>query len=140
MAFPPPPPVPGGGSTPIYHPPIASKWIITGLIVFAGSVANRWNPRIREAFVHPIGFFLTALSAIAVYQIGFPPAAFALLFLLLNAWATTLPHRLKEGFLSGVNTIDWVTNDKRWFVEKVLKERPIGIQEKDVATYPVEGA
>jgi hypothetical protein len=45
-----------------------------------------------------------------------------------------------EGFLSGVNTVDWVTNSKRWFVEKVLHERPLGIQEKDVNTYPIQGS
>lgn len=132
-------PIPGGGSLPIYTPPIATKWIFTGFIVFAGAVADRWNPEIRRFFIHPIGFFLTALTAIAIYQIGFPPAAFAVLFLLLNVWSTTLPNTEKEGFLNGTNTVDWITNGKRWFVEKVMKERPLAIQDKDVATYPVEG-
>lgn len=137
MSFPPPPQgsFPGGAS-PIYYPPIASKWILAGLIVFAGAVADRWNPQVRVLFVHPVGFFLTALLAISAYQVSFPPAAFAILFLLLNVWATTLPTH--EGFLSGAST-DWVTNNKRWFVERVLKEKPTGIQEKDVETYPVEG-
>ena len=136
MSFP-APPFGNPGSSAIYNPPIATKWIFAGLIVFAGAVADRWNPNVRAAFVHPIGFFLTALVAISAYQAGFPPAAFAILFMLLSVWATTLPNKT-EGFLNGAS-VDWVTNGKRWWVEKVLKERPLGIQDKDVATYPVEG-
>jgi len=137
MSYPAPPfGNPGGGGA-IYNPPIASKWIFTGLIVFAGAVADRWNPNVRKAIVHPIGFFLTALCAISAYQLGFPPAAFAILFLLLSVWATTMSNHT-EGFLNGAS-VDWVTNGKRWWVEKVLKERPVAIQDKDVATYPVEG-
>jgi hypothetical protein len=132
----PPPPTPGGAI--IYSPPIASKWIFTGLIVFAGAVADRWNPSIRNTIVGPIGFFITSLCAIAAYQLEFPPATFAILFTLLNAWAITLASK-QEGFVNGTNTVDWVSNSKRWFVEKVLKERPLAIQEKDVTTYPVEG-
>jgi len=132
--MPPQPLVPG---MQLWHPPIASKWILTGLVLFAGATAERWNPGIRSLFVNPIIFFITALSAISIYQIGFPPAAFAILFLLLNAWSVTIPK--KEGFLNGTNTVDWVTNSKRWFVEEVLSERPLAIQEKGVATYPVEG-
>jgi hypothetical protein len=135
MSFPMAQPFPGG-AVPIYNPPIASKWILAALIVFAGAVADRWSPQIRALFVHPVGFFLTALLAIAAYQVGFPPAAFAILFLLLNVWATTLPAT--EGFLSGAS-VDWVSNNNTWFVEKVMREKPKGIQEKDVETYPVEG-
>lgn len=131
------PPLAPGGSV-VISPPIASKWIISGLVVFAGAVADRWNPSVRAAVVSPVGFFLIATAAIAAYEVGFPPASFAILFMLLNAWAVSLANK-DEGFVNGANTVDWVTNSKRWFVEKVLKERPIAIQEKDVATYPVEG-
>lgn len=134
MSF--PQPTPGGAI--VFSPPIASKWIFTGLIVFAGAVADRWNPAVRAAVVGPVGFFLISLSAIAAFQLGFPPATFAIFFLLLSAWATTMAQN-KEGFLNGSSNTDWVTNEKRWFVEKVLKERPLAIQEKDVNTYPVEG-
>jgi hypothetical protein len=34
--------------------------------------------------------------------------------------------------------LEWVTNNKKWFVEKVLKEKPIAIQEKEVPTYPIQ--
>jgi hypothetical protein len=133
---------PAGGNlfplTPLWYPPVATKWILTVLIVFAGSVANRFSKRVRSMFTNPIGFFVTAVLAIVIYESGFPPGAFAILYLLLMMWATQISS--KEGFLNASNTIDWVTNSKRWYVEKTLKERPLGIQDKDVATFPIQGA
>ena len=79
------------------------------------------------------------MGALTVYQYGFHPMAFALLFFLLMVWSAEQSQK-SEGFLVASNTVDWVTNSKRWFVERVLHERPVGIQEKDVNTYPVQGA
>jgi hypothetical protein len=162
-----PNPIPGASGgflppmPPIWYPPIELKWIGTGLIVFAGAVANRVQPRIRNLFTSPTGFFLTALASVLMFKYGFKPAAFAILFFLLNAWAASIAEASEgwrggggggaaigghtandyalEPFLNASNT-DWVTNHKRWFVERVLKEDPIAIQEKDVRTYPVAGA
>jgi len=135
---------PGGAmpaflNAPLWHPPIALTWIITIAIVFVGAVANRIQPDMRQYFTNPLGFFVCSISALAVYQYGFHPLAFAILFFLLMIWSADQSQNA-EGFLSGVNTVDWVTNSKRWFVEKVLHERPLGIQEKDVSTYPVQGS
>jgi hypothetical protein len=130
----------GGGffpMPPIWYPPIELKWLATGLIVFAGAVANRVQPQIRALFVSPAGFFFTALLAMVMFQYGFQPAAFAILFFLLCMWSANVAE---EPFLNGSNAVDWVTSSKRWFVERVLKEDPIAIQEKDVRTYPVQGA
>ena len=69
---------------------------------------------------------------------GFPPATFAILFFLLSVWLIEVSSKA-EGYLNASETVDWVTNSKRWYVEKVLKERPMAIQEKDVSTYPVSG-
>ena len=137
-----PTPFPGGathnGFGQLWHPPIASKWIFTALIVFAGAVANRIPMQVRKVFTHPLGFFLTALVGISVYQMGFPPATFAVLFFLLSVWVIETSSKA-EGYLNASETVDWVSNSNRWYVEKVLKERPMGIQEKDVSTYPVSG-
>lgn len=128
--------LPGGGMVkPIYYPPIEFRWIVTILIVFFGAVSNRLSPNVRQLFVHPIGFFITALAGVGAFQVGFAPGAFAILFFLLSVWATQFAN---EGFLSASNSVDWVTNSKRWYVEKVLKERPLAIQEKNVSTYPVQ--
>ena len=121
---------------PIWYPPITVKWIITGLIVFAGAVAPRIPDNYRGYVAHPLGFFVTALVALAMYQWGFPPAAFALMFFLLAVWSAH-QTRETEGFLNASSTVDWVNNSKRWYVEKVLRERPLGIQDKEVSTYPV---
>lgn len=76
------------------------------------------------------------------------PIAFAVAFFLVNLLrimpiaikkvaAATTPG-VKEGFFQPSGTIDWVTTQKKWFVEKVLKEKPIAIQEKEVDTYPIQ--
>lgn len=132
--------IPGGGFLlpnslgPIWYPPISAKWIFTVFIVFAGAVANKIKPELRSRFTNPIGFFLTSAAAIAAYLMGFHPAALAIIFFLLMimlAQATT------EGFLQGSNTIDWVVNSKRWWVERLLKERPLGIREKGLPNLPI---
>ena len=137
------PPGASGGNfmqslTPLWHPPIASKWILTVLIVFAGAVSKNFTAETKQFFTRPVVFFLTALVAFGIYEVGFAPGAFAVLFFLLMVWSSSSIART-EGFLNASSTIDWVTNSKRWYVEEVLKERPIAIQDKDVATYPVEG-
>jgi hypothetical protein len=134
-------PPPGGAilSTPLWHPPIATKWIISIFIVFAGSVANRLRSDIRKYFTNPVGFFAVSVAALSAYHYRLHPIAFALLFFLLMVWSAEQSHKA-EGFLVASNTVDWVTNSKRWFVEKALHERPVGIQEKDVNTYPVQGS
>lgn len=121
---------------PIWYPPITVKWIITGLIVFAGAVAPRIPDDYRAYVAHPVGFFLIAIASLAMYQWGFPPAAFALMFFLLSVWSAH-QTRETEGFLNASPAVDWVNNSKRWYVEKVLRERPLAIQEKEVSTYPV---
>lgn len=126
-----------GISSPLWYPPIETKWILTILVIFVGAVANRIPYNIVKNLSGPFGFFFISVVALGVFTI-FPPGAFAILFLLLSVWAVATTKQ-QEGFLSASN-IDWVTNSKRWYVEKVLHERPIGIQEKDEPTYPVQGA
>ena len=138
----PTPQIPGGGFpsfTPIWHPPIAAQWIVTVMILFVGAVANRIPPRMRALVTNPVGFFFTGVVAIMLLQLGFAPIAFATLFTLLSIWSME-QFDLPEGFLNGSNTVDWVTSSKRWWVEKVLKESPVAIQDKDVDTYPIQGS
>ena len=131
-----PPPGPGFlPSGPIWHPPIAGKWIAVIVIVFLGAVANRIPHQLRFYVIQPVGFFLIALAAMGSYWGGFYAGTFALFFFLLSIWSAEA--RSPEGFLNASNTIDWVTNSKKWFVEKVLKEQPLAIQEKDVSTFPI---
>lgn len=161
----PPAPGIGGGvlpNIPLWYPPMSLKWMATGLVVFAAAVANRVKPVYRRKFSSPLGFFLTALLAFATFKYGFPPLAFALLFFLLNVWAVdtsegyvdAAKHRSEcnkaayegqemypqffEGFL-GASDVELVTNNKRWFVERVLKENPEAIVDKGVLTQAISG-
>lgn len=154
------PPMPGGGLQlpPLWYPPMSLKWILTGLVVFAGAVANRLKPSVRALFTGPVGFFGSAVAAFAMFKYGFPPLAFAMVFFLLNVWAaeeseafTNMSPRADryegqeaypqffEGFFANIDSVEPVTNSKRWFVERVLKERPEAILEKGVLTLPISG-
>lgn len=119
----------------LWHPPVSFSWMAcVAILIFAVNL-EAMSPHILRWFQSPIGFFIGFLIALASYQAGYPPLCFAVLFFLMMVW--TKYHRV-EGFHPFGN-VDWVNNNKRWFVEKVLKERPLGIQEKDVATYPIQG-
>ncbi len=86
-----------------------------------------WHP--------PVPMEFTFLFAVAAFDAGYTVAPFAILFFLLIIWIT---RERKEGF-QVAGTVDWVQNSSRWFSEVVLKEKPKGIREKDVNTYPVQG-
>jgi hypothetical protein len=134
------PPIPGGSLPfkPMWYPPLDSQWIITIVLVFLGAVAGRIPATLRGYVIQPTGFFAISLLAMVALHFQYIPLAFALCFFLLAVWSAHLSS--KEGFLNASSTLDWVTNSKRWFVEKVLKEKPIGIQEKDISTYPIAGS
>ena len=119
------------------------------MLIIAGSFIENvplpYHKYLTNPLVFICGMFISAGLA-AAKQI---PIAFAVAFFLVNllrimpiatkntAAAAAAPG-VKEGFFQPAGTIDWVTTQKKWFVEKVLKEKPIAIQEKDVETYPVQ--
>lgn len=120
---------------PIWHPPIPTEWILSFLILVGASNIEALPPQVSRTILHPAGFFITFLFAIAAFDAGYTIAPFAILFCLLLSWVT---NERNEGF-QVAGTVDWVQNNKRWFVESVLKEKPLGIKDKDVNTYPVQG-
>jgi signal transduction histidine kinase len=127
---------PGGGffPKPLWHPPISTSWIFSILVLIGASNVEALPPAFLTLVLTPLGFFFVFMIALFAYELGAVEATFALLFFLLMIWSH---NQYKEGFASG--TVDWVQNNKRWFAEVVLKEKPVGIKEKDVTTYPVQG-
>ncbi len=125
---------PGGAVKQMWHPPIGVEWIIAVVLVILSTNVAALPKQVFHVFLHPAGFFLTFVGAVCAYDSNYAPITFSLLFFLFMLWI----HRQKEeGFASG--TVDWVQQNNRWFVESVLKEKPVGIKEKDVKTYPVQG-
>lgn len=125
-------------------PPISAYNLIGLLLIIAGAFIENTPPIYHKILTNPLvficGMFISAGLA-AVKQI---PIAFAVAFFLVNLLRImplakpTGPPGVKEGFFQPAGTIDWVTTQKKWFVEKVLKEKPIAIQEKEVDTYPIQ--
>ncbi len=122
------------GITQIWHPPVGIEWIIAFVLIVLSTNVAALPKKVSQIFLHPAGFFLTFVCAICAYDSNYVPITFSLLLFLLMVWI----HRTRsEGFASGA--IDWVQQGNRWYVESVLKEKPAGIKDKDVATYPVQG-
>lgn len=135
----PPPPGVGGfffTGKPLWHPPVSPSWILTVILVVVSANAEELPTGIQNIILHPAGFFSILIFSLLAYDYTYPHICFALLFLLLMVWSAA---KRKEGF-NPSGTLDWITNDKRWFAELVLKEKPIAIQERDVATYPIQGS
>ena len=132
-------------ATPIWMPPFSFATLLTIVCIIGATQADKLPSTIPATLLHPVGFILTALIAISLYEYNSVPLAVSLILLLLSVWAahhsvSKVPAS-SEGFLPFVpsGTIDWVNDDKqKWFVERVLKETPMGIQDSKVATYPVQ--
>ena len=132
-------------ATPIWMPPLSFATLLTIVCIIGATQADKLPATIPATLLHPVGFILTGLIAISLYEYNSVPLAVSLILLLLSVWAAH--HTISkvpassEGFLPFVpsGTIDWVNDDKqKWFVERVLKETPMGIQDSKVATYPVQ--
>jgi hypothetical protein len=124
---------------PIWMPPLSFATLLTVACVIGAVQADKLPAVIPATLLHPVGFVLTILIAISFYEYKSIPLSIALILLLLSVWAAHHTPTAQEGFLPFVpsGTIDWVNDDKqKWFVERVLKETPVGIQDKNVATYP----
>lgn len=142
-------------SIPTWMPPLSFQTIATAVLIIAATQADKLPNQLTRFIVHPLGFVLLSLIAISSFEYGAAPFSVALILLLLSVWAakktsrdltseysnkTFAPFGLHENFTtySPSGTIDWVTEPKKWFVERVLKENPLAIVAKDVQTYPVQ--
>lgn len=147
---------------PLWMPPLSFKTIATISFIIGASQADKLPSQLSQFLLHPIGFILTTLIAISAFEYNSPAFAVALILLLLSVWAakkssivnntindysnkTFMPFNTNntnntEPFVpySPSGTIDWITEPKKWFVERVMKENPLAIVAKDVQTYPVQ--
>lgn len=143
---------PPGPPTINLAPPITSDTIITILLVIAGSMIEIIPVQYHSIISNPLVFLTGMILSAGLASMNYIPMAFAVAFFLVNI-LRIMPKKTikktitktitisnpgsKEGFEPS-GAIDWVTNNKKWFVEKVLMEKPVAIQEKEVSTYPVQ--
>jgi len=114
------------------------SWVAATGFVFAGAVASRLPPVVPQTIHTPVGFFLTAVLSLVAIHYQMRPLGFAILFFLLCVWSTATVRT--EGFVCLVESVDAVENpNKRWLVEEVLKETPMGFKTTTDATSAVGG-
>ena len=127
---------------PTWLPPIQIDWIIATALVFIGSNVEKIPEKYHTQLANPLIFLIGMLFSAGLAAQKQIPIAFAVAFFLVNLIRLMpmkqVPGKTKnEGFVPS-GTLDWVTTQKKWFVEKVLNERPLAIQDKEVSTYPVQ--
>lgn len=150
---------PGQIKGPIWLPPVNIEWLLAVILVIFGANIEVVPEEYRSYVASPLIVFIGMLVAAGLAALGMIPLAFATAFSLVNL-VRIIPKRrttnsagkggssqgsqgsqgnpgVKEGFVPS-GTLDWVIPNKKWFVEKVLMERPVAIQEKEVSTYPIQ--
>lgn len=133
---------------PIWLPPLNIDLLLAVILIIFGANVEVIPEQYRIYMATPLVVFLGMLVAAGLAALGAIPLAFALAFALVNL-VRIIPKKkgkgptgkrspgVKEGFVPS-GTLDWVIPNKKWFVEKVMMERPVAIQEKEVSTYPIQ--
>ena len=134
--------VAGGKQPPIWLPPIQVDYLVAIVLIIVGANIEIIPEVYHTTISNPIVFLIGMLFAAGLAAMGEHPIAFAVAFCLVNLVrlmpkSVKINPGVKEGFTPS-GTLDWVTTHKKWFVEKVLNERPLAIREKEVATYPIQ--
>ena len=80
-------------------------------------------------------FLFSATLAMAEYYSWTNGLLMAVLSLLLLSMA---PRPSREGFQSMPANLRLITDNKKWFVERILKENPVAIEEEKVKTSAVQ--
>jgi len=136
---------------PLWLPPVRSDWLLAFGLIIIGSNIEQVPEQYHATIATPLVFLVGMLISAWIASVGLIPISFAIAFCLVNL-IRIMPKpkkpqmkvspgaaakKVSEGFTPS-GTIDWVTTHKKWFVEKVLMERPVAIQEKEAVTYPIQ--
>jgi len=128
-------------------PPLSFEIIVSAILVIGGSTVEMVPEAYINIITNPLVFIVGMLLSAGLAAYRHIILAFAVAFFLVNLLrimpkkitkkAVKVSPGVTEAF-QPAGALEWVTNNKKWFVEKVLKEQPIAIQEKDVSTYPIQ--
>jgi len=128
-------------------PPLSFDLIVSAILVIGGSTIEMIPESYIKILTNPLIFIIGMLLSAGLAAYRHIVLAFAVAFFLVNLLRimpkkiTKKPVNTSPGVTEAfqpAGAIEWVTNNKKWFVEKVLKEKPIAIQEKEVPTYPIQ--
>lgn len=127
---------------PNWLPPIQVEWLLASILIILGANIEQIPEAYHKTLSNPLIFLIGMLISAGLASLKMIPLALAVAFILVNLIRLTPKKPVnnpgtKEGFIPS-GTLEWVTTHKKWFVEKVLHERPVAIQEKEVATYPIQ--
>ena len=92
---------------------------------------------VRSFFASMFGRFILfgailLITELYSWPIGLVATLFALLLITKNS------RNLLEGFQPDSFSFELIQNKRKWWIEEVLKENPVGIEDEKVSTYPVQ--
>lgn len=128
---------------PNWLPPINVELIVAATLIIFGANVEQIPEEYHKILSNPLIFLIGMLISAGLASLKFVPMALAVAFFLVNLIRLQPKKELDnpgktEAFTTSPSgALDWVTTQKQWFVEKVLLERPLAIQEKEVVTYPI---
>lgn len=105
----------------------------TLMIVFKEQIPASFHQQ-ADTFIGRL-FIVSSVFGITVYYSWIVGIIAAIAFALVLG----LPYSIQEGFGSGGETsLQVIPTTKKWFVEKVLKENPVAIEEEKVVTSAIQ--
>lgn len=128
--------------SPIWMPPIQIDLLVSFVIIIFGANIEKIPAEYHQNLTNPLIFIVGVCIAAGLASAKYIAISFAISFCLVNIIRlipiNSTPKKApgKEGFEPS-GTLDWVTTNKKWFVEKVMNESPIAIIDKEVSTYPI---
>ena len=129
---------------PNWLPPISIELCLSFILVLIGSNIEHFPQEYYKYLTNPLVFIIGILISAGLAALKKIPLSFAMAFFLVNIIRIMPKNKRKKKNSPGTKesfspsgAIEWVNTNKKWFVEKVLHEKPVGIIEKEVYTYPV---
>jgi hypothetical protein len=131
-------------TSPNWLPPIQIDLLGSFCLVLIGSNIEKIPDTYKSTITNPLIFLVGILVAAGLASAGYIAISFSIAFCLVNIVRLMPTYSNIKKPSPGIEsfeasgTLDWVTNNKKWFIEKVMDETPIAIIDKEVATYPVD--
>lgn len=123
-----------------FEGPISIDWLTSAILLLIAVKPEALPANVRVATAHPVGLVFLLLLGIALFSYS-AILGTAIFIMVISIWRSTLQDRVlgntTEGFSLSPAQLEYITSPKRWFVEEVLREHPIAIQEKQVRTEPI---
>ena len=137
----PPPPMMKGGAKEFIMDIVKKQWspieIYILIVLGLGIVFVREIPlKVRRTAESTIG--RAVLFGVTVFITMKSPWINGVLFVIFALLILSMSPRSSEGFQNSTTSVKLISDKNPWFVEAVLKENPVGIEDDEVQTSAIQ--